>query len=374
MKYFVIFSVLVFLVFNSATSFIWAEPQGISVSEGPQPIPSGIKKIPLPPDISKTMRDICYNMGENGFSKDQKQFWQTLHLKLISITPEFKSVNGKISSVVIDRAASSASCPPGTTMNGTFTSVNEKKHKFQLEFDGNSFRYQINGIFPPQYENLIESPLKQFKSGIESDKIKCKESLHLIRKIDGSPACIKPENHAKLIMRGWALMKMYIPGEIPEGIEIPKNVNPIEFEKAASQSKFYGLRPETILSVTDYAYKSWMTLEMIPENEYQVREGYRKPSPPNPILEFTQDELHQKVKAMIEEMWKVGGYKPSRYNHNIQEKEINLNSTYLDHQSINDWLEKNHQKQFGGNVDATGFTNYFKYDDHIYSLGWGVGD
>lgn len=47
-------------------------------------------------------------------------------------------------------------------------------------------------------------PLKQFKSGINIDEIKCKEDLILITKsYDGTPACVKPETKQKLIERGW---------------------------------------------------------------------------------------------------------------------------------------------------------------------------
>jgi hypothetical protein len=51
-------------------------------------------------------------------------------------------------------------------------------------------------------ENTIP-PLKQFKSGIHPEDIKCKESLTLVTKYDGSPSCIKPETKQKLIERGW---------------------------------------------------------------------------------------------------------------------------------------------------------------------------
>ncbi|MCH7561250.1 MAG: hypothetical protein IIC67_07805 [Thaumarchaeota archaeon] len=47
------------------------------------------------------------------------------------------------------------------------------------------------------------APLKQFKSGIAIDEIQCKESLILVTKHDGSPACVKPETKIKLIERGW---------------------------------------------------------------------------------------------------------------------------------------------------------------------------
>jgi hypothetical protein len=57
--------------------------------------------------------------------------------------------------------------------------------------------------FPPNMNKL--SLLKQFKSGIPTDKIYCKGELVLIKKLnDGSPACVKPETKIKLIERGWA--------------------------------------------------------------------------------------------------------------------------------------------------------------------------
>jgi len=54
----------------------------------------------------------------------------------------------------------------------------------------------------------VLSPLKQFKSGIDSKNIKCKDNFHLIIKSKGgSPACVKPENVTKLVARGWAMME-----------------------------------------------------------------------------------------------------------------------------------------------------------------------
>ncbi|MDE1725548.1 MAG: hypothetical protein KGH76_06600 [Thaumarchaeota archaeon] len=49
------------------------------------------------------------------------------------------------------------------------------------------------------------SPLKQFKSGIKAEDVKCRQDLQLVIKSrDGSPACVKPDTVQKLIERGWA--------------------------------------------------------------------------------------------------------------------------------------------------------------------------
>ena len=47
------------------------------------------------------------------------------------------------------------------------------------------------------------SPLKQFESGILVNDIQCRDSLVLLKRYDGSPACVKPESSPKLENRGW---------------------------------------------------------------------------------------------------------------------------------------------------------------------------
>lgn len=47
------------------------------------------------------------------------------------------------------------------------------------------------------------SPLNQFESGVSFDQIYCKENLILVKKHDGSPACVKPETKEKLKQRDW---------------------------------------------------------------------------------------------------------------------------------------------------------------------------
>jgi hypothetical protein len=86
-------------------------------------------------------------------------------------------------------------------------------------------------------EDYVEPPQKQYKSGIKNDNIKCKESLILVTKYDGSPACIKPESYAKLIIRGWASVPKYVPGEMPIGIEIPDDVDIKEFERIMKENE-----------------------------------------------------------------------------------------------------------------------------------------
>lgn len=69
-----------------------------------------------------------------------------------------------------------------------------------VQFDENNPCYQK--VF---YEKPIDSPLKQFRSGIMPKDIVCKEGFELvIKSTNGHPACVKPQSAEKLIQRMWA--------------------------------------------------------------------------------------------------------------------------------------------------------------------------
>ena len=54
-------------------------------------------------------------------------------------------------------------------------------------------------------KTVIDPPLKQLKNGVSINDIKCIDGTQLIlKKEDGSPACVKPEDATRLIERGWA--------------------------------------------------------------------------------------------------------------------------------------------------------------------------
>lgn len=74
----------------------------------------------------------------------------------------------------------------------------------------------------------IDSPLKQFKSGIVAKDVTCKENLELILKAkDSSPICVKPDTAMTLIKRGWAMSSLknfgYNPGRGPVSLEPKKS-------------------------------------------------------------------------------------------------------------------------------------------------------
>lgn len=62
-------------------------------------------------------------------------------------------------------------------------------------------------------KTIVPSPLKQFKSGIIANDVKCKQGLHLVIKAkDNSPACVKLDTAYLLIKRGWAASESAYPG------------------------------------------------------------------------------------------------------------------------------------------------------------------
>jgi len=83
-----------------------------------------------------------------------------------------------------------------------------------------------NGKWGTGLEHPV-SPLKQFKSGIAINEIQCEESLILVTKHDGSPACVKPLTAEKLIQRGWGI----IPDNGNSETSVPVNFDTIDFSK-----------------------------------------------------------------------------------------------------------------------------------------------
>lgn len=64
----------------------------------------------------------------------------------------------------------------------------------------------INSTTANATNNVILSPLKQFKSGVVANDIVCKQGLKLIfKEYDGLPACVKPTSVTRLLQQGWAL-------------------------------------------------------------------------------------------------------------------------------------------------------------------------
>jgi len=70
-------------------------------------------------------------------------------------------------------------------------------------FQPGIFAYSEDPEFSPVILS-IDSPLKQFKTGIPINDIQCKDDLvKIIKSNNSSPACVKPGTVEKLLLRGW---------------------------------------------------------------------------------------------------------------------------------------------------------------------------
>lgn len=91
--------------------------------------------------------------------------------------------------------------------------------------------------------HMIQSPLKQFDSGIAANNIVCTNDLTLVIKAeDSSPACVKSDTASSLVKRGWAL-----PG--PKDFGYNPGRGPVTLEKQAP-AKFSSLGPDPFPSST----------------------------------------------------------------------------------------------------------------------------
>ena len=95
--------------------------------------------------------------------------------------------------------------------------VGEKYVVFASAHESNDSLYLTPPLCEPVYTGLksnidliqkvskgfILPPIKQLKLMSPNYEIQCNESLELITKNNGSPACVKPSTAEKLIERGW---------------------------------------------------------------------------------------------------------------------------------------------------------------------------
>lgn len=56
---------------------------------------------------------------------------------------------------------------------------------------------------------VLSSPLKQFKSGVLPQDVKCKDGFVLIIKVNGEPTCAKPTNISRLLINGWVTLEKF---------------------------------------------------------------------------------------------------------------------------------------------------------------------
>jgi len=93
---------------------------------------------------------------------------------------------------------------------------------FDEPYVANSFQARENvadGSLDKTVYVVIDSPLKQFKSGTPSQQVSCKDGLELVIKTsNGHPMCVKPSTKSKLLQNGLA----EVPIITEEGFVVPR--------------------------------------------------------------------------------------------------------------------------------------------------------
>jgi len=101
------------------------------------------------------------------------------------------------------------------------------------------------------------SPLKQFKSGVPIDEIQCRESLTLVTKNNGAPACVTLTTKNKLEVRGWAEDDRVLLGCTPTRYEKCYPSDPLEYRKAMYD---YYFDESTLPSAKSFDFSSLQTI------------------------------------------------------------------------------------------------------------------
>jgi hypothetical protein len=151
--------------------------------------------------LCRVIAELNFNEKEiewlNGTSLDWYNFAQKASEDYVNNLALFREHGIKESLIIDSWATSRDSLPPpmGTTIS--FDYVIDAETKYYEE----TFQIGSKGVMVAK----SLSPNKQFKLGIPTDEVQCKEGFVLIIKAsNGLPACVKPASKEKLIERGWA--------------------------------------------------------------------------------------------------------------------------------------------------------------------------
>ncbi|MDX1441027.1 MAG: hypothetical protein R3237_01035 [Nitrosopumilaceae archaeon] len=77
--------------------------------------------------------------------------------------------------------------------------------------------------------NAIDSPLKQFKNGVQFKDIKCNTGLQLTQRYDDRPACVKSTTYFELIKRDWVseIIKAIQSGDFSDKDKDQQTIQPV---------------------------------------------------------------------------------------------------------------------------------------------------
>lgn len=186
------FHVLLVVVFS--LSFLLLQPSAFGLDAIPLDFPIGIK-VGATESIDSELKMTLLTIEDSRCPSDVTCIWQ-----------------GTVSATI--------QLEKGDKDLGIYTIPMETIEGYEQTFDGYYIRltnvepYPISTMpieqtdytltfFVSMAEPVVDSPLKQFKSGIPFNEIKCDFGLQLTQKYDGKPACVKPDTYFELIKRDW---------------------------------------------------------------------------------------------------------------------------------------------------------------------------
>ncbi len=92
------------------------------------------------------------------------------------------------------------------TQNGTISMVQNSTNSSAVMSHNTNETLGVNETVVVAKNTAVpDPPLRQLKNGVSVHDVKCIDGMQLIlKKEDGSPACVKPEDATTLTERGWA--------------------------------------------------------------------------------------------------------------------------------------------------------------------------
>ena len=133
-----------------------------------------------------------------GIERDWKNFAKQVSLEYAQTIPQYSETGVTDSLIVNPFVSGRESFPPpmGSRISFYYLDGDKTKRFFEV--------YQTNLLGDFEKIRDYRTPtLKLFKMGYDLNEIKCKENLVLIKKHDGSPACVTPYSIPELIKRNW---------------------------------------------------------------------------------------------------------------------------------------------------------------------------
>ena len=224
--------------------------------------------------------------------------------------------------------------------------------------------------YPVPTEYVLSPPLKQFKSGITSMDIQCKDDLQLILKTsDDSPACVTSVTKQHLMDRGWAKSKSI--EEIKHNYEsIRQNIIRIEDGRIS-------LYPENTCASID--------LQLLSEHDMQQYQNNERELDKSNTLQITDADLDEI--PIVEELIYAMQFTEFPYNDSSHVYFEGIDFVEYEFFLMDKMIDKygGAQKDYFMKLDADyeerltnpklqGFSNEFLapqivYDGKIYSIG-----